>query len=194
MVESSSATQAKYDADLSYNASTNTLTVPNITGNAATATTLLTARTLTIGSTGKTFNGGANVSWSLADIGAAASSHNHNASAITGGNFRNLIFTSSLATNETSDFIGGSLSGVEYTTLIIYATQSGSTDTRIMFPINLAGISNSTTRIYRFIWNNGSGTFANNLTITKSSAGNFTIANSAGNGPWNYNVFAYVRI
>jgi hypothetical protein len=37
------------------------------TGSAA---TLTTARTLTIGSTGKTFNGGANVSWTLAEIGA----------------------------------------------------------------------------------------------------------------------------
>ena len=44
----------------------------NTTGNAGTATTLATARTLTIGSTGKTFNGSADVSWSLADIGAAA--------------------------------------------------------------------------------------------------------------------------
>jgi hypothetical protein len=34
------------------------------------ADTLTTARTLTIGSTGKTFNGSANVSWSLAEIGA----------------------------------------------------------------------------------------------------------------------------
>ena len=52
----------------------------SITGNAATATkaaTLTTARTLTIGSTGKTFNGSANVSWTLAEIGAAASSHSH---------------------------------------------------------------------------------------------------------------------
>lgn len=39
-------------------------------GNAATATTLQTARTLTIGNTGKTFNGSANVSWSLAEIQA----------------------------------------------------------------------------------------------------------------------------
>jgi hypothetical protein len=42
----------------------------SITGNAATATTLATARTLTIGNTGKSFNGSANVSWSLAEIGA----------------------------------------------------------------------------------------------------------------------------
>ena len=48
-----------------------------VSGNAGTATTLATARTLTIGSTGKTFNGSANVSWSLSEIGAAASSHNH---------------------------------------------------------------------------------------------------------------------
>jgi hypothetical protein len=37
------------------------------TGSAA---TLTTARTLTIGSTGKTFNGSANVAWTLAEIGA----------------------------------------------------------------------------------------------------------------------------
>ena len=39
--------------------------------NAATATKLQTARTLTIGNTGKSFDGSANVSWSLAEIGAA---------------------------------------------------------------------------------------------------------------------------
>lgn len=39
--------------------------------------TLTTARTLTIGSTGKTFDGSGNVSWTLAEIGAAASSHSH---------------------------------------------------------------------------------------------------------------------
>lgn len=45
-----------------------------LSGNATTATTLQTARTLTIGSSGKTFNGGANVTWTLAEIGAAADS------------------------------------------------------------------------------------------------------------------------
>jgi hypothetical protein len=50
------------------------------TGSAA---TLTTARTLTIGSTGKTFNGSANVSWSLAEIGAAAASHTHTIAGIT---------------------------------------------------------------------------------------------------------------
>ena len=44
-------------------------------------------RTLTIGSTGKTFNGTANVSWTLAEIGAASSGHNHDSTylKLTGG-------------------------------------------------------------------------------------------------------------
>ena len=45
----------------------------NTTGSAA---TLTTARTFTIGATGKTFNGSANVSWTLGEIGAAASGAN----------------------------------------------------------------------------------------------------------------------
>lgn len=44
-----------------------------------------TARTLTIGSSAKSVNGSANVSWSLSEIGAAATSHNHSASNITSG-------------------------------------------------------------------------------------------------------------
>jgi hypothetical protein len=47
---------------------TNTVAT-NVTGNAGTATALQTARTLTVGSTGKTFNGTANVAWTLAEIG-----------------------------------------------------------------------------------------------------------------------------
>ena len=76
-----------------------------LTGNASTATTLATARTingtsfngsanittanwgtartLTIGSSGKSVNGSANVSWSLSEIGAAAASHTHAAADIT---------------------------------------------------------------------------------------------------------------
>ena len=49
---------------------TNTGDQTTITGNAGSATILQTARTLTIGATGKTFNGSANVAWSLAEIGA----------------------------------------------------------------------------------------------------------------------------
>ena len=49
------------------------------------ADTWTTARTLTIGSTGKSVNGSGNVSWSLAEIGAAASSHSHSSNAINVG-------------------------------------------------------------------------------------------------------------
>lgn len=41
-----------------------------VSGNAGSATKLATARTLTIGKTGKTFNGTGNVSWSLDEIGS----------------------------------------------------------------------------------------------------------------------------
>ncbi|WP_295219947.1 peptidase G2 autoproteolytic cleavage domain-containing protein, partial [Ruminococcus sp.] len=54
-----------------------TLYCTNLSGNASTATKLQTARTLTIGSTGKSFDGSANVAWTLAEIGAAAASHTH---------------------------------------------------------------------------------------------------------------------
>ena len=54
-------------------------------GNSASATKLKNARTLTIGNTGKTFDGTANVSWTVAEIGAAPTSHNHNTlTALTG--------------------------------------------------------------------------------------------------------------
>lgn len=41
------------------------------------ANSLASTRTLTIGNSGKSFNGTANVSWSLSEIGAAPTSHNH---------------------------------------------------------------------------------------------------------------------
>lgn len=78
-----------------------------LTGNASTASTLAnartingtsfngsanittanwgTARTLTIGNTGKSVNGSANITWSLAEIGAAASSHTHSYLPLSGG-------------------------------------------------------------------------------------------------------------
>jgi len=72
-------------------ATTYTLTLPAaptaVSGNAGTATKLATARTLTIGSTGKTFDGSANVGWTLGEIGAAAAGHQHAAGDITSGTF-----------------------------------------------------------------------------------------------------------
>ena len=44
-----------------------------------------TARTLTIGSTGKSVNGSGNVAWSLSEIGAAPASHTHSYLPLNGG-------------------------------------------------------------------------------------------------------------
>ena len=44
-----------------------------------------TARTITIGNTGKSVNGSGNVSWSLSEIGAASSSHTHSYLPLSGG-------------------------------------------------------------------------------------------------------------
>lgn len=46
-----------------------------LSGNASTATKLQTARTLTIGNSGKNFDGTANVTWTLAELGAAPVNH-----------------------------------------------------------------------------------------------------------------------
>ena len=101
------------------------------TGNAATATTLKTARTingtsfngsanittanwgtartLTIGSTGKSVNGSGNVSWSLSEIGAAASSHTHSyAGSSSAGGAAN-----SVKTNLIIKLNGGSTEGTD---------------------------------------------------------------------------------
>lgn len=56
-------------------------------GNASTATKLATARTLTVGSTGKTFDGSANVSWTLAEIGAQPAGSYLTASALASVNY-----------------------------------------------------------------------------------------------------------
>lgn len=69
-----------------------------LNGNASTATKLKTARTITIGNTGKSFNGSGNVSWSLSEIGAAASSHTHSYLPLNGGLMTGKI-SSSFATN-----------------------------------------------------------------------------------------------
>lgn len=50
----------------------------SVDGNAGSATILATARTITIGNKSNTFDGSANISYSITDIGAAPASHTHN--------------------------------------------------------------------------------------------------------------------
>jgi hypothetical protein len=84
----SSVTSTTFVGALTGNASTATsaatlTTARNINGTSfdgsadITTANWGTARTITIGSTGKSLNGSANVAWTLTEIGAAAASHNH---------------------------------------------------------------------------------------------------------------------
>lgn len=67
-----------------------------------------TARTITIGSTGKSVNGSGNVSWTLSEIGAAASSHTHSYLPLSGGTLTGeTIFNNYLSLNAWSGYGSG---------------------------------------------------------------------------------------
>ena len=79
----------------------------SISKNSGTATKLASARTITIGNKGNTFDGSGNISYTLADIGAAASSHTHNyAGSSSAGGAAN-----SVKTNLVIKLNGGSTEG-----------------------------------------------------------------------------------
>lgn len=88
----------------------------------ASAATWTTARTLTIGGTGKSVNGSAAVSWSLGEIGAAAASHTHTASEISDSTSagRALLTASDAAAQRTALALGDAAQA----TLITSSTDS----------------------------------------------------------------------
>lgn len=124
-----------------------------LTGNASTATTLAnartingtsfngsanittanwgTARTITIGNTGKSVNGSANITWSLSEIGAAASSHTHSTYLpLAGGAMTGTISSSKttntyLAGSQGIAVINSTASGGSYTTLLKANSSNG---------------------------------------------------------------------
>lgn len=124
-----------------------------LTGNASTATTLAnartingtsfngsanittanwgTARTITIGNTGKSVNGSANITWSLSEIGAAASSHTHSTYLpLAGGAMTGTISSSKttntyLAGSQGTAVINSTASGGSYTTLLKANSSNG---------------------------------------------------------------------
>ena len=67
-------TTSYFDSGVTLNPSNNTINA-NLNGNAATATKLKNACMISIGNVGSTFDGSSDISFSLSDIGAAASSH-----------------------------------------------------------------------------------------------------------------------
>lgn len=116
-------------------------------GNASTATTLQTARTingtsfngsanittanwgtartLTIGNTGKSVNGSANVSWTLAEIGAAAASHTHSNISLTGAASSSVSTGTHLAGNQGTAIINSTAAGAAYNMLARMKSTNG---------------------------------------------------------------------
>lgn len=92
--------------------STKTYTGPTLTnGSVPSSTKLTTARTLTIGNTGKAFDGSANVSWSISEIGAATAGHTHDLSGLI-----NALSTGSSTPNDNDYFISQYVGGGTTTT------------------------------------------------------------------------------
>jgi hypothetical protein len=123
--------------------------------------------------------------------GKAATSHTHAVSDITSGNFLTQIFATTLATSTNSSSITVA-SGTER--LWFFGSMSGFTTIRIMLPVNFVNIGNTETVIYRYVWNNGTSTFADNLTINRTSATAFNFAHSSGNSPWTFRVYSSQRL
>lgn len=73
-----------------------------------------TARTITIGSTGKSVNGSGDISWSLSEIGAAPSSHTHSYLPLSGGTLTgNAIFNNNVGVQ------GKNTSGTAYSLAVV---------------------------------------------------------------------------
>lgn len=156
-------------------------------GNAATATTLETARTLTIGSTGKTFNGGANVSWTLDEIGAAPKSHTHNyAGSSSAGGAANSVKTSltiklNSGTTEGTNlftFNGSTAKTLDITPSSIGASASGHTH-NYAGSSSAGGAANSVKTNLIIKLNSGSTEGTNLFTFNGSTAKTINITPSA---------------
>ena len=125
----------------------------NVSGNASTATKLATARNITIGSSTKAFDGSANISFSLSEIGAAASSHTHTKAQVGLGNVdntadsaKNVLSASKLTTarnitigSSTKSFNG--TANVSYTLSEIGAAASSHTHTKAQ--VGLGNVDNT---------------------------------------------------
>ena len=176
-----------YDVRLQCNGtSANTVNMPTNNGtlallsdNVASATRLQYARKLTIGNTGKTFNGTADVAWTLADIGAAASSHTHSyiplsgSSSITG----NLEFSNS---GTTTRGIIGAAGDNDYWRIVGGATASNAAY------LEIATADDASEPIYVRQYGSGKfGTLTRTATLLDASGNTSfpgTVAASAFNG------------
>ena len=126
-----------------------------VSGNAGTATKLKTARTLTVGNTGKTFDGSGNVSWSLAEIGA-------------------LSTTGKAADSDKLDGIDSTGFGRAYSASVNFGgNQNGITTAQFITLITNLGAFNTCYWVAR-----GSWSYASNQIINDTGCGNIHLAGS----------------
>jgi hypothetical protein len=123
--------------------------------------------------------------------GKAATSHTHAAGDITSGVFATSIFNTTIGQNTNSATIN---TDANTQRLLFFGSMSGFTTIRVAVWVNWVDIPANTTVIYRYVWNNGAGTFSDNLSINRGAGNSFTFAQSAGNSPWTYRIYRYERV
>lgn len=154
-----------------------------------------TSRTITIGNTGKSVDGSSNVSWSLSDIGAAATSHSHAASQISDSTTvgRGVLTAADAAAARTaigagtSDLIIGTTSSTakagnwQPTTATKSQTLNGTSNAFV------SGVSYSSIISWTSLGSISSGTLGVNLdtslNFTVSVGGNITVGNPTNADP-----------
>lgn len=89
--------------------------VGNLQGNSDTATRLQNARNISINGVARSFNGTGNIGWTLGEIGAAATNHNHTSNSITAmTSYTKPATTGAIATTDSLNVAIGKLEkGVE---------------------------------------------------------------------------------
>lgn len=160
---------------------------PSWSDSAPKADILTTARTLTIGNTGKTFDGSANVSWSQNEIGFATG---ESASfSFTGAGWWRIAYTANSATAFNNAIFrvctNISRSGTYYCNIIFASGYSMTTNINNIKPsiVQLLNSQNSATRItdIRLVYKNSASAY---LEICSTGSGDFNIE-KIGNG-WNF--------
>lgn len=159
-----------------------------ISGNAATSSKWQNAITLTIGNKGYSVDGSANVTWTLAQIGAAESGHTHNyaGSSSAGGAANSAVKLSSARTINGTSFDGsGNITTANWgTARNIYIADSDATNTGTAVSVN--GSGNATLKLPATIKAtlSGNASTATKLAATKTingtafdGSGNITTAN-----------------
>lgn len=142
----------------------------SVSGNAGTATKLATARTITIGSTGKTFDGSANVSWTAAEMGVLPMTGNTGAYSMTG----NVEFAS--AANGTFRGVVGKCGVNDYWRVVGNATADNAgymeiatadDGTEPIYVRQYTGVYTTVTRTLTLLDGSGNTSMPGSLSVTK---------------------------